>query len=109
MASEPGLDFWLQVATDAMNAPPHEHGVERHAGPFRLQWGLEKYKPEGLRILDTHLVYPIDWIHYTNWQDGIHYRPEVVHQARRIKDMDLEAIQKEFPQSFAVTTWAHNW
>jgi mannosyltransferase OCH1-like enzyme len=109
LASEPGDSFWLAVATDAMNAPPEEHGVERHAGPFRLQWGIHKYQPQGLRILDPHLVYPLDWIHFTDWEGGIHFRPELLSLAWRMRGMSVEEIRHEFPQSFAVTTWNHNW
>ncbi|MEO5915813.1 MAG: glycosyltransferase [Luteolibacter sp.] len=109
MASEPGVDFWITVATDAMNAPPEEHGVERHAGPFRLQWALHKHRPQGLRTLDQHLVYPLDWINFTKWQDGVHYNQVNVDLAWNMRQMDLPSIQARFPQSFAVTTWNHNW
>src|SRR5437588_6601436 len=30
MASSPGHEFWLKVATDAKDAPPHERSVEQH-------------------------------------------------------------------------------
>jgi mannosyltransferase OCH1-like enzyme len=109
MASEPGLDFWLALATDAMNAPQEEQGVERLAGPLRLQQGLLKYKPAGLRVLEQHLVYPLDWIHLTNWREGTLFRQNEHDLALRMHTMDLESARKEFPQSFAVTTWSHNW
>ncbi|GAA5120641.1 hypothetical protein JIN84_05840 [Luteolibacter yonseiensis] len=109
MASEPGVDFWLKVARDAMAAPEWEQGVERLSGPFRLQWALEKYRPEGLRILDPHLVYPIDWIHLTHWHDGVLFREDEARMAREFRVMPLERIEAALPQAFAVTTWNHNW
>ena len=109
MASEPENEFWLTLATDAMNAPQHEWGVEYHAGPFRLEWGIHKYRPEGLRILDQHFVYPLDWISFTNWNEGKFHRPDLCDLAWKMRQMPIEEIQKEFPQSFAVTTWNHNW
>lgn len=109
IASAPGHEFWLTVAEDAMLAPEEEQGVEHLSGPFRLQWAMEKYQPRGLRILDPHLVYPIDWIHLTDWEGGVFFRKNEADLARNLRTMTLEEIQKSFPQSFAVTTWNHNW
>jgi len=109
MASVPGEGFWLKAAGDAMAAPAWEQGVERLAGPFRLQWALEKYRPEGLRVLDPHLVYPIDWIHLTHWHEGVFYREDEVRLARALREMAPEEMGAALPQAFAVTTWNHNW
>lgn len=109
MASVAGDDFWLMVARDAMAAPENERGVERLAGPFRLQWALEKYRPHGLRVLEPHLVYPIDWIHLTQWYEGVFHREDEARMVREMRDMSLPEMQAALPQSFAVTTWTHNW
>ncbi len=109
IASAPEHDFWLTVAEDAMSAPEEERGVEHLSGPFRLQWALEKYRPRGLRVLDQHLVYPIDWIHLTDWEDGIFFRRAEAELARRLRVLQLDEIRAAFPQAFAVTTWNHNW
>jgi mannosyltransferase OCH1-like enzyme len=109
MASVAGDDFWLKVARDAMAAPENEQGVERLAGPFRLQWALGKYRPQGLRVLEPHLVYPIDWIHLTHWYEGVFLREDEARLVREMRDMSLAEMQAALPQSFAVTTWTHNW
>ena len=109
LASRPDLPFWLQLADDAMNAPPIEQSVETFAGPFRLQWGLEKYRPAKLRVLPQELVYPFDWIHFTHWNDGIHFRPKEADLAKKLRDLTIDEIRAILPESFAVTTWSHNW
>jgi FkbM family methyltransferase len=109
MASVPGNGFWLQLANDAFHAPSHEQKVETLSGPFRLQWGLEKYKPPGLRILEQNRVYPIDWINFTQWENGRHYREDLVALARDMKGLTIQQIRDRLPESFAVTTWNHNW
>lgn len=109
LASVPGDGFWLTVARDAMAAPDNEQGVERLSGPFRLQWALEKYRPRGLRLLDPHIVYPVDWIHLTHWNDGSYFRENEAVMCRQFREMDLPEIRAALPQAFAVTTWNHNW
>lgn len=109
MASAPHHDFWLNVAEDAVSAPEHERGVEYLCGPFRLQWALEKYRPRGLRVLEQHLIYPIDWIHLTDWDDGIYYRKDEAQLAGSLRNLTIEHARAAIPQAFAVTTWNHNW
>lgn len=109
MASVPGNGFWLQLANDALCAPPHEQSVEMLSGPFRLQWGLEKYRPAGLRILEQSLVYPFDWINFTRWDDGRHYREDLAALAREIRTLTIPQIRQRLPDSYAATTWNHNW
>lgn len=109
LAAEPGNKFWMDVANDAMNAPPHEQSVETLSGPFRLGWALDLYRPAGLKILDQALVYPFDWISFTHWDNGIHYRADQANLAIQFREMELEAMQQALPNSFAVTTWNHHW
>jgi mannosyltransferase OCH1-like enzyme len=106
MASVAGHEFWMQVATDSMNAPLHEQGVEMQSGPFRLQWAIDVYQPRGLDIIDHRNIYPLDWIHFVSWgcpDEGIQ------RLARELVDKPREEILEHFPDAFAVTFWSHNW
>lgn len=109
MASRPGNDFWLQVARDAQQAPPEEHAVEKHAGPFRLQWAFEKYRPQQSIALEHEVVYPFDWIHLTNWHRGKFYRPELKKLIDQLKHGGVDEISKHFPKAYCFTFWTHNW
>lgn len=109
MASVPGQPFWLSVADEAMAAPEGERDVERLSGPLRLQPALARLRPQGLRVLDQHLVYPFDWIHFTHWDGGVHYRADSAELARQLRVMPHEAMASHFPDSYAVTTWNHHW
>lgn len=109
MASRPGNDFWLQIAIDAKNAPPWEQDVEKHAGPFRLQWAYEKYQPENSIVCDHHLLYPFDWIHFTNWNNGKYFKKDLKQLAERLRNNSVEEISKAFPDAYCLTFWTHNW
>ena len=109
MASRPGLSFWLQVATDAMNAPAHEQTVEKLAGPFRLQWAFERYCPTNAMVYEHHFIYPFDWIHFTGWNEGKYFKEEKVLLAQTLQNKSVEEIAAAFPDAYCLTFWKHNW
>jgi hypothetical protein len=109
MASRPGHDFWLRIARDAFNAPPSEQGVETHTGPFRLQWAYYRYEPENSIVHETELIYPLDWIHFTEWADGSKFRDDRNRLARELRNKTPAEMAEHFPNSYCVTFWTHNW
>ena len=109
MASRPGNDFWLQVARDAQKAPLEEQSVEKHAGPFRLQWAYQKYQPQNSIVYDHELIYPFDWINFTNWNNGKYYKEEMKQLAENLQDKSIEEIASVFPEAYCLTFWTHNW
>jgi len=109
MASTPGLDFWLKTARDAMHAPPHERSVEKHAGPFRLQWAFYKYQPANAIVYSDTLIYPFDWIHFTHWENKRYFRADRMHLAQRLASQSMEEIAAIFPQAYCLTFWTSNW
>lgn len=109
MASRPGLDFWLNAARDAKNAPPEEQTVEKHAGPFRLQWAFYKYQPEHSIVYGHELIYPFDWIHFTGWNNGKYFKKDRVQLAQTLQNKCIEEIAAVFPKAYCLTFWTHNW
>lgn len=109
MASRPGHEFWLKVARDAQVAPTHERSVEMHTGPFRLQWAYYRYRPKKSIVYEDELIYPLDWIHFTDGDNGKYFREDQVRLAQHIRDMSVPDIARLLPRSYCVTLWTHNW
>lgn len=109
MASCRGHEFWLRTATDAQHAPPHEQSVEKHTGPFRLQWAYYKYQPQNSIVYEHELIYPLDWIHLTDWENGRYFRDDQARLAHQIRSLGVDAIAQLLPRSYCVTLWTHNW
>lgn len=109
MASCQGHEFWLQIASDARDAPPHERSVEAHTGPFRLQWAYYRYQPPKSIVCDHELIYPLDWIHFTGWDNARYFREDQVRLAKEIRDKSIDDIATLLPRSYCVTLWTHNW
>ena len=94
LASRPGCDFWLQTAADASKAPPEEQWVEALAGPLRLQWAYQMYRPWNSIVYDHELIYPLDWANPL---------------AQTVRGMGPSELSRVFPNSYCVTFWTHNW
>lgn len=109
LASEPGHEFWMQIAEDVLKTPAREWRVEAITGPLKLQWALEKFFPSGLRVLDQHLIHPIDWVYSKDWDEGKFYRADMAQLAKDIRHLSIAEIQQKLPDSFAVTAWCGNW
>lgn len=110
LASRAGHPFWLSVARDARDAPPHERSVEAHTGPFRLQWAYYRYRPEKAVVYGDEVIYPLDWIHFTGWDNGRYFRKDRVQLAQDIrKKNSIREIAQLLPRSCCVTLWTHNW
>ena len=110
LASSPGNEFWLRAAEDAMQAPASEQQqVEQHTGPFRLQWALATYRPENTVAYAGELIYPIDWIHLTHFENDRYFRPEREQLHRQALGMTPAEIAALFPESYCLTFWTHNW
>ena len=105
LASRPGCEFWLQTAEDACKAPPGEQWVEALAGPFRLQWAFELYRPANSMIYGGEEIYPLDWAHFA----GSTFRPDRKRLAEQIRDMTPAEMSVFFPRSYCLTFWTHNW
>jgi|GEM_PF-3868298 len=54
----------------------------------------KKYRSEGLRILKQHDVYPFDWINFTDWEDGLYHRADLVTLVRNLKLMSVSEIRE---------------
>lgn len=94
-----GDDFWLRMVDDALrDLRDGKTKIEAICGPDRLLWALDKYAPDHAR-LPYQVIYPFAW--------GV----------ERPFDRDepgydwgnLDSLRRAFPQSLAVTSWAHNW
>lgn len=109
MASRPEHKFWMQVAWDAMRAPPAEQAIESHAGPLRLQWAYQVYQPKRSIVYGDELIYPFDWIHFTSWSNGKYYRADRKRLAMELRGKKPEEIAEVFPHSYCLTFWTHNW
>jgi mannosyltransferase OCH1-like enzyme len=109
MASCAGHDFWLRAASDAARAPPGEQRVEMLSGPFRLQWAYYRYEPQHSVVHGDGLIYPFDWINFTDWNGGKYRREDLIALARRLRDKSVEEMAAALPKSFCVTFWTHNW
>ena len=109
MASRPEHKFWMQVAWDAMRAPPAEQAIESHAGPLRLQWAYQVYQPKRSVVYGDGLIYPFDWIHFTGWSNGKYYRADRKRLAMELRGKKPEEIAEVFPHSYCLTFWTHNW
>lgn len=105
LASRPGCEFWLQTAADASNAPPGEQWVEALAGPVRLQWAYQVYRPENCLLCDYELIYPLDFAHF----GGTGYRGDRKRLAQEARGMTPSEMSHVFPNSYCVTFWTHHW
>lgn len=107
MASEPGNDFWLHCAEDALACPDNERRFsEQHTGPLRVQWAAAKYAPFRLHILPSNLVCPIDW---HRLYSRIHFSLDQYELNRTLKDLPPQEMSAHIPDAYAVTFWKHNW
>lgn len=98
MYSPPGVPFWLKMIEDAFKDwKAGQRQPEKIAGPDRLHWALMAYKPEHVR-LPYEYVYPHAW--------------GCPHSEKRCNSSDwssLEGLRRSYPDSYAITGWAHNW
>lgn len=98
MYSPPDLDFWLALVEDSLRDwRQGQRKVECIAGPDRLKWGLQKYKPDHV-ALPYPCIYPHPWGNST-----------AASLARSIDWQDLDQLRDAYPQGYAVTKWRHNW
>lgn len=98
MYSAPGNDFWLTLLRDAeRDWRAGRHKVEQIAGPDRLKWAYDKYKPESV-VLPAHMIYP------HTWGDTLS-----AITAGRLDWTNVRELQEQYNRSYAVTAWAHNW
>lgn len=99
MYSPPGRPFWLALVGDALNdwAFNKVRKPEQVAGPDRLNWCLDKYRPD-------HAVLPCDIVHPFAWGDAAG-----TEKAMAIDRNDLDALRAAYPHSLAVTFWSHGW
>jgi hypothetical protein len=109
LASRAGCEFWLRTAEDAMKAPSSEQSVEMHSGPFRLQWAFECYRPPNSMVYGAELIYPLDWIHFTDWDGGRYFRKDLKRLAEQIRGYPPKEIARFFPHAYCLTFWTHNW
>lgn len=98
MYSPPGESFWIDYAMDSLaDWDKGQRKVEQVAGPDRLLWCLEKYKPDVV-ILPPVMIYPFAWgnIEHTEKADQLNWRA-------------MGDLREAYPKSLAVTRWCHNW
>jgi mannosyltransferase OCH1-like enzyme len=98
MYSPPEKSFWISVIADALIGwKSGERQPEKIAGPDRLHWALMAYMPEHVRLPYSY-VYPHVW--------------GCAESEKHSSESDwssVKGLRKAYPQSFAVTSWQHNW
>ena len=103
MISKPKCDFWLKVFQALQEAAKQNVSVEEMTGPVLLKKVYDKYwfGQTHIIVLEPEVLYPISWI---------------THQDKRqqaLKETSFtqltQQMQKEFPNSYAVTYWTHSW
>jgi mannosyltransferase OCH1-like enzyme len=109
MASCAEHDFWLRAAWDAVRAPPSEQSVETLAGPFRLQWAYYRYEPQHSIVHGDGLIYPFDWINFTDWGGGKYRRDDIIELVRYLRDKSVDEISRVLPHAFCATFWTRQW
>lgn len=127
MISKPHQEFWLYVFVLLLEKLSDGH-VEAMTGPILLKNALEIYlsdkkqeylpkieqlknnffkttipKNSSIKILDSNYFYPIDW---TNDDDDKNIRVPILTEQNISNNFDAK---KEYPNSYAVTYWAHSW
>jgi len=123
MASSKHHPFWLTVFSMLLQAPV-DAPPEATTGPVLLRAAMNAYinqrecvtaiveedhKKRGrfvdmghITLMDPHIFYPVDW----TTDEGQEMRKRVITGKELLTD---EETRKLFPNSYAVTYWAHSW
>jgi hypothetical protein len=95
---KPGDSFWLYIVKDGLDAwKDGARKVTKICGPDRLDWVMNLHHPNATELA-PNLIYPINWAndHHMEFSGKLDWS-------------DIPKLQETFPESLAVTPWAHQW
>ena len=102
MISKPKSPFWLYVISE-MKQRINTGRPEYDTGPKLLKHCVDTYPAKKeVKILDDSLFYPLNW----KVEETQKVRKLIFEDGHRYEDGEFK---KRFPDSFAITYWAHSW